>query len=116
MSDMDHREAVLRQDGYFMGIATLSLLNGMESSPYFEPGFVLVKPLLFSFSILSPVLILYFTSLFLSLATVVIAGVPAALFERFSGRTASDGTSLLVWMIGTGVLALPSALRLLGFI
>lgn len=115
MSDMEHRERMLRQDGYFLGIATLSLINGMDFSPYFEPGMVLVRPLLFSFSISSPLLIFYFTSLFLALASVVIAGVPAALFERFTGRTQSDGTSLLIWMGVTGLIALPSLARLLGF-
>ncbi len=115
MSDMETRERLMRQDGFFLGIATLSLLNGMDFSPYFEFGFVLMKPLLFSFSISSPVLIFYFTSLFLALSTVVLAGVPAALFERVTGRTASDGTSLLIWLAGTALLALPSAMRLLGF-
>lgn len=114
MSDMEHREALLRQDGYFIGIATLSLLNGMDFSPYFEPAIVLVKPLLFSFSISSPILIFYFASLFLALATVVLAGVPAALFERVTGRTSSDGISLLIWLGCTGILALPSAMKMLG--
>lgn len=113
MSDMDHREHLLRQDGFFIGIATLSLLNGMDFSPYFEPGFVLVKPLLFSFSISSPVLIFYFTSLLLALSTVVIAGVPAALFERLTGRRMSDGASMAIWLGCTGLLALPAILRLL---
>ena len=116
MSDMEHREALLRQDGYFIGIATLSLINGMDFSAYFEAGLVLIKPLLFSFGVSSPVLIFYFTSLFLSVATVIIAGVPAALFERFTKRQASDATSLLIWMAVTGLLALPSFLRMLGFI
>jgi hypothetical protein len=116
MNEMDKREQLLRQDGYFLGIATLSLLNGMDFSPYFEPGMVLMRPLLFSFSISSPVLIFYFTSLFLALASVVIAGVPAAIYERMTGQRASDSTSLLIWLIGVGVIALPSFLRLLKFI
>lgn len=116
MSDGEHRETLLRQDGFFIGIATLSLLNGMDFSPHFDAGLVLVKPLLFSFSISSPILIFYFTSLMLSLATVVISGVPAALFERFTGRKTSDGTSLAIWMACTGLLALPSLLSLLKFI
>lgn len=115
MNDMEHREQLLRQDGYFLGIATLSLVNGMDFSPYFEPGMVLMRPLLFSFSISSPLLVFYFTSLLLALSTVVIAGVPAALFERWTGRNASDGTSLLIWMGCTAALALPSFMRLLGF-
>lgn len=113
--DMEHREQLLRQDGYFIGIATLSLFNGMDFSAYFEPGVVMIRPLLFSFGISSPVLILYFTSLFLCITTVILAGVPAALFERWTGRDASDSTSLLIWMGVTALLALPSMLQMLGF-
>lgn len=116
MSDMERREHLLRQDGFLLGIATLSLANGMDFSAYFEAGFVLIKPLLFSFSISSPVLIFYFTSLLLALATVVIAGVPAALFERMTGRRQSDAASMTIWLATTGLLALPSLMKLLHFI
>jgi len=36
MSEMERREALLKQDGYIIGIASLSLLNGMHFSPYFS--------------------------------------------------------------------------------
>lgn len=114
-NDMDHREQVLRQDGFLIGIATLSLLNGMDFSVYFEPGVVMIRPLLFSFGLSSPVLVLYFTSLFLSIATLVLAGVPAALFERATGRQSSDAVSLSIWMGVIALITLPTFTKLLGF-
>jgi hypothetical protein len=116
MDDFDKREALLRQDGFLIGIATLSLLNGMDFSPYSEPGLVLMKPLLFAFGITSPLLIFYFTSLILSLITLILAGVPAALFERASGRQTSDGTSMLIWFISIAIITLPTLAQMLGFI
>jgi hypothetical protein len=114
-NDMDHREQLLRQDGFFIGIATLSLLNGMDFSIYFEPGVVMIRPLLFSFGLSSPVLVLYFTSLFLSITSVILAGVPAALFERATGRKASDAVSLSIWMGTLAIMTLPTFLKMLGF-
>jgi hypothetical protein len=40
--------------------------------------------------------------------------VPAALYERFSGRGASDGTSLSIWLAGVLTLALPAVTGLFG--
>lgn len=115
MSDMDNREALLRQDGYFLGIATLSLINGMNSSPYFEPAAILLRPILFGFSITSTVIIFYLTSLIISVSSVIVAGVPVAIFERATGRTTSDNTSMALWLGCIGLLTLPSFLGLLGF-
>lgn len=113
--DMDQREQLLKQDGFLIGIATLSLLNGMDFSVYFEPAVVVIRPLLFSFGISSPVLILYFASLFLSLTTLVLAGVPVAIFERLTGRQTSDSTSMALWMGLIGLIAFPTFSKLLGF-
>jgi hypothetical protein len=114
MSEMDRREEVLRQDGYFIGIATFSLIAGMHFSPYFNTVATMFRPILFGFYITSPVIIFYLTSLLLSVGTVIVAGIPAAMFERATGRTQSDGTSLLIWLIATGVLAFPAFSRLIG--
>jgi hypothetical protein len=113
MSEMDHREAVLRQDGYFIGIATLSLVNGMNSSPYFEQAAILLRPILFGFSITSPTIIFYITSLTLSVGSVMLAGVPVAIFERVTGRQTSDNTSMAIWLGVIFLIAIPSFLGLL---
>ena len=108
--DLQERETLLKRDGMLIGIAACSLLNGMHFSPLFDPAFVLFRVFAPGFFISSPLLLFYFTSLLLSAATLIIAGVPAALFERFAGRRQSDTTSLGIWLAATAVLALPSLL------
>ncbi len=104
----EQRSATLQQDGLMIGIAGASVLAGMANSPYFDAGFILVKFLLApAFFISSPVLIFYFTSLLVSVSCVILAGVPAALFERMTGRNRSDTASLLVWFAGVVILILP---------
>lgn len=117
MSDQDRpedRERALRQDGYLLGIATLGLVNGMHVSPWFETAFVLLRPLLGSFYITSPLLQFYFVSLLLAVGAVLLAGVPAALYERAKGETQSTPASLAIWMGTTAVVSLPAFLRMLG--
>ena len=90
------------------------MLNGMHFSPWFDPVSILIRPFAPAFFITSPLLVFYFTSLFLSTATLIAGGIPAALFERFTGRTASDSTSRLIWMLSTGALAAPAFAGLFG--
>jgi hypothetical protein len=103
--DLDQRETLLKRDGMLIGIAGLSLLNGMHFSPLFDPAFVLFRVFAPGFFLNSPLLLFYFTSLLLSLAALVIAGIPAALFERFTGRRESDTVSLGVWLGASAVIA-----------
>jgi hypothetical protein len=111
MEDLEQRTAALRQDGLLVGIAGFSLLSGMHFSPYFEPAFILVKFFGPAFFVNSTLLLLYFTSLLVSLSALVIAGVPAALFERLTGRRQSDAVSLGIWCAGCALIAMPSLLR-----
>jgi hypothetical protein len=108
-NDGDDRDRLVRQDGLLVGIAGFSLLAGMHFSPYFDPAFILVKFLLApAFFLSSPILLFYFTSLFVSVACLIIAGVPAAVFERVTGRRNSDARSLGIWLAGVIILALPA--------
>lgn len=108
---IDDRERILRQDGMLVGIAGLALMCGMHFSPYFDPAFILVKFFGPAFFVSSPLLLFYFTSLIVSTSALIIAGVPAAIFERVTGRTQSDVWSLGIWLLGVAVLAFPSLSR-----
>lgn len=101
------RENALRQDGILVGIAGFSLLAGMHSSPYFDPVYVLLRPFTPTLIVSSPLLTFYFTSLFISVFAVIFAGIPAALFERATGRQESDVWSLGIWLAGVLLLSLP---------
>jgi hypothetical protein len=103
----DNREDMLRKDGIFVGIAGMSLLNGMHFSAYFDPVFILMKPFAAGFFITSPILQFYFTSLFLSALTLAFGGIPAAIYERGKGFKESD-TDLAVDLAGRHPVCSPS--------
>ena len=112
--DLDSREETLRQDGFLLGIALVSLLNGMHFSPWFDLFAAPIAAIMSGFFISSPIILLYFVSLTVAVATVIVGGVPAALFERATGRGRSDPASLSIWLGCVAVLSLPSFLRMLG--
>lgn len=95
------------RDALLVGIAGMSLLSGMHFSPYFDAAFVLVRFFAPAFFVGSPLVLFYLTSLMVALAALVISGLPAAIFERLTGRTRSDGASLGIWLAAATVLALP---------
>lgn len=108
MSEDQHRQDMMQTDVLLMVTAGLSLVNGMHFSPYFDPVFFLVRPFAASFFISSPLLLLYFTSLFISLMTLLIGGIPAALYERAQGLATSTPKSIGIWAAGVLVIALPT--------
>jgi hypothetical protein len=108
----DEREDILRRDGIFIGIAGMSLLNGMHFSAYFEPTFILMKQFAPGFFISSPLLIFYFTSLFLSALTLAIGGIPASIYERGKGLPESTPQSLWIWLGGIMLLTLPTLMNM----
>ena len=110
----DDREAILKQDGYLIGIATFGLVNGQSFSPWFDPVSVLFRPILFGFGLSSPIIIFYLTSLLVSVGTVLLGGIPAAVFESATGRKSSDSTSMGVWMAACALITLPAFLSLFG--
>lgn len=113
MSEMDQREALLKRDGYFLGIASLSLLNGMHFSPYFSFVAIPFGPILREYGITSPVITFYLASVILSVGSVIISGVPVAIFERLTGRQTSDSTSMALWLGILFLIAIPSFLGLI---
>jgi hypothetical protein len=112
--DGDKREELLRRDGLLIGVALLSLMSGMHFSPYFDIAFILFKPIAAGLFITSPLLSFYFTSLLLGIAALAISGIPAALYERMTGRSETDSRSLLIWLVGAGILAIPPAMNAVG--
>ena len=93
---------------YYIGIAFFGMINGMfhplRVLTFIVTNYFMAFPLFGSES-----LIFYFSSLMLSTATVILGGVPAALYERYAGvRDDSNVVSLWIWLAGTGLLTLPA--------
>ena len=50
-----------------------------------------------------------FASLMVSTATIILGGIPAAIYERFIGaKDDSTEASLWIWLAGTALLTLPA--------
>jgi hypothetical protein len=111
---MEDREGLLRRDGTLVGLATAGLVNGMHTSPWFDVMAAPIAAILSGFYITSPVLLFYFVSLTVSVFTVMLAGIPAAIYEQSQGLTESNGKSLTIWLVAAIVLALPAFLRMIG--
>lgn len=92
--------------GVFVAILGVTLLNGFVS-PVLPLVFLLAPIWLPEFAPHTPIAILYGTSLIVSISTLVLSGVPAAVFERVSGRQETDMASMLVWLGAAILLTLP---------
>ena len=99
----------MNRNFYFIGIAFFGMINGIfnQLSLIFTLLYVqlLAGPLLFG----SLSLTLMFASLMVSTATVILGGIPAAIYERVTGASESSDVSLWIWLAGVAVLALPAA-------
>ncbi|MBI5912526.1 MAG: hypothetical protein HY848_21555 [Betaproteobacteria bacterium] len=100
----------MNRNFYYIAIAFFGMVNGI---PFFHPMYIVS----FGYSIQlmsaplfgSTSLIAYFASLMLSTATVILAGIPAAIYERFTGaKDDSTVASLWIWLAGTALLTLPA--------
>jgi hypothetical protein len=87
----------------------------MHFSPYFDPVLIVLKPFISGRLFSTPIVVLYLASLFCSFLTLMIAGVAAALHERFSGLKQSSTSSLGIWLGGKLLLSAPSFLGAAGF-
>ncbi|MGA7486237.1 MAG: hypothetical protein WBW74_04755 [Xanthobacteraceae bacterium] len=94
---------------YYIGIAFFGMVNGLFNQTWLL--FALIHAQILSPALLfgSVGLTLMFASLMVSTATIILAGIPAAIYERVVGaKDDSTGVSLWIWLAGSGLLALPA--------
>jgi hypothetical protein len=94
---------------YYTGIAFFGMINGLFNQDWLLlaliPMQVLAPALLFG----SAPLTLMFSSLMVSTATVILGGIPAAIYEHLiAAKDDSTEASLWIWLAGTGILTLPA--------
>jgi hypothetical protein len=93
---------------YYIAIAFFGMVNGMFH-PLRVMTYILTKVLMTVPLFGSEALIFYFSSLMLATATIIVAGIPAAIYERFVGaKEDSTEASLWIWLAGTALLTLPA--------
>jgi hypothetical protein len=96
----------------FLAVSLLCIFNGFLS-PALPVVFHLAPVWLPYFVPLTQSTVLFVSSLTISFGTLLVSGVPAALFERLTGRQDTDRTAMLLWLAGALILALPGLAGLL---
>jgi hypothetical protein len=97
-----------------LGIAALSLFNGLTYSPIFDSVQYYLDSFFRDAPYYHPEVFFQLTSWVIAAMTVLVAGVPAALYERATGSKESGPTSLRVWFLATAGLSLPGILGAAG--
>ena len=100
----------MSRNAHYIAIAFFGMVNGL---PFLNSAYLLA--LGFSDRLMSAPLfgsaplIFFFASLMLSTITIILAGIPAAIYERIVGaKEDSTAASLWIWLAGTAILALPA--------
>lgn len=99
----------MERNWYYIGIAFFGMINGIFNQVWLLFALIPMKvigPALFFGSVS---LTLMFASLMVSTATIIVGGIPAALYERFVGaKDDSTDVSMWIWLAGTGILTIPA--------
>ena len=98
----------MERQWYYIGIAFFGMINGMFN-PLRVFSYIFTKILMDVPLFGSEALIFYFSSLMTATATIILAGIPAAIYERFAGiKDDSTVVSLWIWLAGTAILTIPA--------
>lgn len=98
---MDNRKIL------FVVVVGICVVNGLFS-PYLELAVPIATGLLPELFPKSVGWVLFFSSILVSTATLLVAGIPAALWERLIDRDPESSVSLWIWLTGVALLAWPS--------
>lgn len=96
---------------FLFGILALGIVNGLFS-PLLGLA-VILNPLWYPSGFLpgSMSFLMLFASLVVSTLTIMAAGVPAALYERFFNKGKTNDVSLWIWISVLAVITMPAAVR-----
>ena len=95
---------------YYIGIAFFGMINGLFNQLALLFALLHVQILAPALLFGSTPLTLMFSSLMVSTATIILGGIPAAIYEHFIGaKDDSTEVSMWIWLAGTALLTLPAA-------
>src|SRR5213593_4554538 len=97
------------RNAYYIAIAFFGMVNGLFNQTWLLFALIHVQILAPALLFGNVSLTLLFTSLMVSTATIILGGIPAAIYERVTGaKEDSTEASLWIWLAGTALLTLPA--------
>jgi hypothetical protein len=99
----------MNRNAYLIAIAFFGMINGLFNQSWLLFTLLHVQILAPALLFGSVSLTLMFASLMVSTATIILAGIPAAIYEHLVGvKDDSTDVSMWIWLAGTGLLTLPA--------
>jgi hypothetical protein len=96
---------------FLAAIMAVAILNGIFSPFFVVTSQVMLTAILPPLLLAGPSFVAFFGSLVAATATIMLAGIAAALFERLTGRRSTDAAAYSVWLVTTIVISFPALLR-----
>ena len=96
---------------FIVAIMAVGMLNGIFSPFFVITSQVMISAIMPLLILAGPVVTAFLASLVAATATIMIAGIPAALFERITGRLETDAVSYAIWLAAAVLISLPALLR-----
>ena len=97
----------MERNFYYIAIAFFGMVNGIFNQALVTFAVIFANILAPGLFFGSTPLTLMFASLMASTATIIVGGIPAALYERYIGaKDDSTPTSLWIWLACTALLTL----------
>jgi hypothetical protein len=94
---------------YYIAIAFFGMVNGLFNQTALLFSIIHMQVLAPALLFGSVSLTLMFASLMVATATIILGGIPAAIYERVKGVNGdSSEASLWIWLACTGILTLPA--------
>ena len=95
---------------FYAGIAFFGMVNGLFNQALVPFAYLFAKVLSPALFFGTESLTLMFASLMASTATIIVGGIPAAVYEHARGiKGDSTEASLWIWLAGTALLTLSAA-------
>jgi hypothetical protein len=96
---------------FVIGIMAVAIINGIFSPFFVVTSQVMISAIMPFLLLAGASLLAFFGSLMAATVTIIIAGIPAALFERATGRKETDAAAYSIWLVTTIVISFPGILR-----
>ena len=107
MTGAPAKPSLIDRGGLLMVVAGICVINGMFS-PYFAIALQITPVLMPEMFPRTVGWALFFTSIVVSTATLLLSGIPAALYERLVETDDNATTSMWIWICVATILSLPA--------
>ena len=99
---------LLRRDVPLAATVAIAVVNGMPLTSLYDSISYVLYLFTRGSAFIDQDVVDYLTTLAIAVMTLLLGAIPAALYERLRGLKESTPVSLGIWLVATGLIALPS--------